>query len=351
MRIFRILDANINRACEGLRVLEDIARFQDNDKRKTAALREMRHTIRELFRPFDRQLLCSRNSVNGPAPETDGVSPTRKGPVQKEEKKSHDDSTRITANFKRTEEALRSLEENSKLLRDKRDIAAVLEQLRFEVYRFEQQFFHKALPVGLYCITASHLSRGRSTPDVVKAMLDGGAKIVQYREKYKTIGEKYREAEILRRITEEYGASFIINDHPEIALAIDADGVHAGQDDLPIHALRQILGNKIIGISTHSPEQAQRAIAEGADYIGVGPIYPTQTKEDVCAAVGLEYAKYALSHVSIPFVAIGGIKEGNLEALISLGIRTVAMVSDITEAQNITEKVRRLNQKIEKSNK
>lgn len=142
----------------------------------------------------------------------------------------------------------------------------------------------------IYALTDSKLSLGRPTLQVARALLDAGIKILQYREKDMDAGLMLEECRALRAMTLEAGACFIVNDHVDIAMLCDADGVHVGQDDLPVEAVRSLIGpDRIIGLSTHSPDQARKAVAVGADYIGVGPIYATQTKKNVCAPVTLEY--------------------------------------------------------------
>ncbi|MBW2366267.1 MAG: thiamine phosphate synthase [Deltaproteobacteria bacterium] len=201
------------------------------------------------------------------------------------------------------------------------------------------------LPAGLYGITAEKFSRGRSNIDVVREMIRGGVKIVQYREKHseKSIASMYEECLEIRRITRENGVLFIINDFVDLALLADADGVHVGQDDLPVEAVRRLVGDKIIGLSTHSPQQATKALASGADYIGVGPIFETHTKDDVCNPVGLAYLEYVAGNLSIPYVAIGGIKEYNIHQVCERGAKTICLVTDIVGAEDIAEKVKTLN--------
>ena len=193
---------------------------------------------------------------------------------------------------------------------------------------------------GLYGLTAEKFSLGRNNVDVVRAMLDAGVRIIQYREKTKKMGAKYEECLQLRAMTREAGAAFIVNDDIDLALLVGADGVHVGQEDLPVGAVRTLVGEKMaIGLSTHSPEQARAAVAHGADYIGVGPIFATQTKDDVCAPVGLEYLDFVVREIDLPFVAIGGIKEHNLAEVAAHGARCLALVTEITQAQDIKKKI------------
>jgi thiamine-phosphate pyrophosphorylase len=206
------------------------------------------------------------------------------------------------------------------------------------------------LPKGIYGITGEKFSRGRGNVEVVEAMIRGGVKVVQYREKHKdkSIREMFEECLAIREITRKYGVMFIVNDFVDIALLANADGVHVGQDDLPVHEVRRLVGHRIVGVSTHSPEQAEAAVRAGADYIGVGPVFETRTKEDVCDPVGLSYLEYAVDNVQIPFVAIGGIKEHNIHEVVSRGAESVCMVTEIVGAEDIEGTVRRLAGVMEK---
>lgn len=196
------------------------------------------------------------------------------------------------------------------------------------------------LKAGIYGITASEYSLGRTNMEVVRQMIAAGIKVIQYREKDKTLREKYNECLQIRAITRKAGVALIVNDHVDLALMVGADGVHIGQDDLPPKQVRALVENKmIIGLSTHSPEQARAAVNCGADYIGVGPIFHTQTKKDVCAPVGFSYLDYVVGNINIPFVAIGGIKEHNIHEVAKRGARCIALVTEIVGADDIAAKV------------
>ena len=208
----------------------------------------------------------------------------------------------------------------------------------------------KKLITGLYCLTSEEHSRGRSNIEVIKAMINAGVKIIQYREKEKKMLEKYNECMQIRELTKKAGVTFIVNDDVDLAMLVKADGIHLGQDDLPVEKVRELVGNEmIIGISTHSPEQAQDAVRRGADYIGVGPIYRTYTKKDVSEPVGLEYLDYVVKNINIHFVAIGGIKESNVDEVISRGAKCVAMVTEIVGAENIEQKILNIRRKLGES--
>jgi thiamine-phosphate pyrophosphorylase len=204
----------------------------------------------------------------------------------------------------------------------------------------------------LYALTYSECSAGRDTVEVVKEMIKGGIKLIQYREKEKSMIEKYRECREIRKLTADAGVFFIINDHIDLALMVGADGIHLGQDDIPLREARNLVGDEmIIGLSTHSPEQGLRAVSEGADYIGVGPIFSTKTKKNVCDPVGFEYLEWVVENLDIPFVAIGGIKKHNLDEIVKRGAKTISLVSEITGNENIPSLIRELNTIIEENRK
>ncbi|SHO49088.1 thiamine phosphate synthase [Desulfopila aestuarii] len=200
----------------------------------------------------------------------------------------------------------------------------------------------KRLPQGLYGITAEKFSKGRSNIEVVQAMITGGIRVIQYREKRheKSYRQILEECRIIRQLTREAGVMFIVNDYLDIALLVDADGLHVGQDDLPVAEARRLLGDgRVIGLSTHSPAQARAAVVEGADYIGVGPIFATKTKDDVCAPVGLDYLEYVRDNIDLPWVAIGGIKRDNLDQVVGRGAERVCLVTEIVGSEDIFKRI------------
>lgn len=184
----------------------------------------------------------------------------------------------------------------------------------------------------------------RDVVTLVKAMLEGGIRIIQYREKHKTPMIRYHEALALRQLTNLYGALLIIDDYVDLAIAVEADGVHIGQDDLPPTVVRHIVGNEmIIGWSTHKIEDIEAAnrYADSIDYIGVGPIYATQTKPN-SYPVGLAYVRYAAQHSVLPTVAIGGIKIHNASAVWAEQPTMICAVSEITEAERMADVIEQL---------
>ncbi|MDF2723900.1 MAG: thiE, partial [Paenibacillus sp.] len=185
------------------------------------------------------------------------------------------------------------------------------------------------LQFRLYAITGEVFHPGRSLVEVMEEAILGGADIVQFRDKTSGSDELLRKAKALRELTRKHGVPFIVNDHVELALEVDADGIHLGQDDMTITEARRRVGAKIIGISTHAIQEALLAEQQGADYIGAGPVYATKTKADVVSPVGLEYIREVADKISIPFVAIGGIKLGNVSDVIRAGATRVCAVSEI----------------------
>jgi thiamine-phosphate pyrophosphorylase len=170
----------------------------------------------------------------------------------------------------------------------------------------------------------------------VEAALQGGVTLLQYRDKNTIDRDRFHTAQKLCELCHRYGALFIVNDRVDIALGVNADGVHLGQQDLPIALVRQLLGaHKIIGKSTTNPAEMEGAIAEGADYIGVGPVYATPTKAGKAAA-GLEYVRHARDNATLPWFAIGGIDANNLQEVIEAGATRVAVVRAIMEADQPT---------------
>jgi len=205
------------------------------------------------------------------------------------------------------------------------------------------------IDTDLYCITSEEHSKGRSNIEVVRQMIKSGVKVIQYREKDKKLLHKYNECQKIRTMTQQAGVTFIVNDNIDIAMLVKADGVHIGQDDLPIEKVRELVGkDMIIGLSTHSPQQAKDAAKRGANYIGVGPIYKTYTKKDVCDPVGLDYLSFVVENLTIPHVAIGGIKENNISEVIGRGAKCIAMVTEIVGADSIEEKIMTIKSKMKR---
>lgn len=201
--------------------------------------------------------------------------------------------------------------------------------------------------VDIYPVTCERLSNGRSNLEVLKAVIQGGARIIQLREKEYSGKKMYDLALKFREITTKAGVLLIINDHVDIAMAVEADGVHLGQDDFPLNAAKKIAPELLIGASTHSLKEAIQAQKEGADYINIGPIFPTGTKEGIERFLGPEAIAAISPAIDVPFTVMGGISESNIDQVLTNGARRVAMVTAITRAPDITAKVKALREKIQ----
>jgi len=199
----------------------------------------------------------------------------------------------------------------------------------------------RSLPqTDLYGITCEALSRGRDNLTVVRELLAAGVRIIQYREKTKTKKEKYAECLALSQMCREAGALFVVNDDVDLALLTGAGAVHVGQDDLPADAVRKLVGpDVIVGVSASSMEEAHDAVARGADYLGVGPIYRTATKEDAGEAVGLDLLQEIARTFTLPLVAIGGITPDNIREVMRRGAACAAMISALVGAEDIAAAV------------
>ena len=193
---------------------------------------------------------------------------------------------------------------------------------------------------GLYLVIGHEFTNGRSVLDVLAAAADGGVRTVQLREKNLSGRELTLLAEKFRRKCDELGVLMLMNDHVDIALAVGADGVHLGQDDMPLEAARRIAPELILGRSTHSVEQALEAQAQGADYVNLGPVIPTRTKNTPVQPLGLEIIRNAAPKLSIPFSVMGGVKEHNIPQLYDAGARIFAMVTELTQADDVAAKAR-----------
>lgn len=205
----------------------------------------------------------------------------------------------------------------------------------------------RLLTARLYLVTSPEKPGGRPLLTTVEAALKGGVDIVQLRN-YEVPDEILLEMACqLRNLTLKYGALFIVNNRPDIAFLSGADGVHVGQEDLPVFAARTVIGEgKIVGLSTHDPDQAKRAVTEGADYIGVGPIFATPTKQGRPAA-GLSFVTEVTGmNLSIPFFAIGGIDLNNLDSVLQSGATRVSVVRCLMEAENPESVAQKLNKSL-----
>lgn len=204
----------------------------------------------------------------------------------------------------------------------------------------------KRIPSGLYLITDQYIVKGLSHIRIAEAALSGGVRFIQYREKLLSKRESFNIALELRKITKKFDATLIINDDVDIAMAVDADGVHLGQEDLPAQTARSLLGNeKIIGLSTHSLKDAEIAQDSGADYIAIGPIFKSTTK-DVRSPLGADIIKAVKGISKLPVIAIGGINEENISDVITAGADGAAVISAIIAKEDIIAAVKRFIRRV-----
>ena len=338
----RIVDANLNRIGESLRLLEDIARLILNDAITSKYLKAMRHDIEDVDFPLKQQLLQARQA------DTD-VGADIKVEQQLDQR---DLSSTIIANSRRIEQSMRVIEELAKTA----DIgleADRFEEARFEIYTIEKELVSRLLRKdkadrikGLYAIIDTDSLKGRLHLDVTRQILDGGARIIQLRDKNTPKKDLLSIAVKLKKLCSEYNALFIVNDYIDIAIACNADGAHIGQDDIPVTAARKLMPlEKIIGCSVSTPEEAVSAQEEGADYIGAAAIYPTGSKTDV-NVIGLEGLRSIKEKTTIPLVGLGGINYDNISEVTACGADSIALISAILGARSPNEATKQIIKKI-----
>jgi len=331
-RLLRLLDANANRAREGLRVVEDYARFVLDDANLARELKEIRHEVATAMSGFVAEAILHRDTAGD----------VGTGVKVSSELHRVDVAAVVVAAGKRVGEAFRGLEEYLKVLAP--EAAARVEAARYRFYDVETRLARSLRPTGvsshfshvrLYVVITESACRGdwlRCAHDAIR----GGADCVQLREKSLDGGELLRRARELVEFCRKRHVLCVINDRPDIAVLSDADGVHVGQGDLPATEARKVVGNsKIVGVSTHNLEQAKQAVLDGADYIGVGPVFRSPTKPRDFVA-GLEFARQVVQAVpQIPAVAIAGITASNVDEVLATGIRAVAVTSAVLGAPDV----------------
>jgi thiamine-phosphate pyrophosphorylase len=359
---YRLLDAAANRGQEAIRVLEDYVRFMRDDAELTQQLKTFRHQFQEILKRFPMESrLESRNT------EYDvGTDISAEGEY---ERPTMDDL--VSANFSRLQEALRSLEEFSKM--SDTQAARQFEQLRYLSYTLHKetadgrrqiaadasgketewtaQPSSSLLPSAVCRLPSLYVlvdcrSDESAFEQLVSALIAGGVDIIQLRDKQADDRMILARSRILKNcITEsDRNVLFIMNDRPDLAILAGADGVHVGQEELPAALVRQMVGTMLIGVSTHSIEQARQAVLDGADYIGVGPVFESETKE-FSQLAGLAYLEEVAAEISIPAFAIGGITEDRLEEVFQTGICRVAVGSALLNAENPKEVAERWKEK------
>lgn len=337
----RLLDAAANRAREALRVLEDVARFILNDAVISEELKSLRHAIQQTLDKITQgAAILARDTIGDVGTTISLPSEMTRSSVL----------SLVRSNAARAQEALRSLEEVTKL--QDGELAGRFEQLRYRVYKTEAVLARRFVitrqleEARLYLLVTDSLCV-QPIGKVVKEACAAGVDIVQLREKSMPDARLRELAGYVRAWTAAAGALFIVNDRPDIASLVGADGVHLGQEDLSIAEARRIIGgDKIVGVSTHNVDQLNRAVLEGADYLGVGPVFPSTTKQ-FDAFAGLEYVREAAGRTSIPWFGIGGINGDNLQMFREAGGKRIAVSSAICNSQNISDTARRLRGALE----
>ena len=326
--IERLLDANLDRAREGLRVLEDWCRFVLRRPDLVVRLKDLRQRLGQCHR-FTYKL--ARHAATD---DSAGLG----HPAQLERENP---LAVVAANAGRVQEALRVLEEFGRALDP--PLAMEAARIRYALYDLEVECLRGGAPDGqsrrerlaqchLYLITSP-------VPDlerVVEAALTAGVRLVQYRPKEQpaTDLERLAQARVLCRLCHRHGALFLLNDRLDLALAAEADGVHLGQTDLPLAEARRLLGpERLIGRSTHCLDQLRQAVSEGCDYVGVGPVHATPSKPGR-DSVGLAYVAAAAAESPLPWFAIGGINATTLAPVQQAGATRVAVIRAITGAED-----------------
>lgn len=341
----RIVDANLNRSAEGLRVLEDVARFILDDPDLSRRLRTARHRLTEEGRSLGTAPLSQRDSEHDVGREN---LPGKSYP---------DLISLVEANASRVEESLRVLEELARLDELNATLnAAAFEQARFALYPVEKEMVsrlsrHDKLRqlTGLYIILDRQALAGRDELELARLTIEGGAKVIQLRDKQGCAGELLPLALRLKELCHNSGVLFIINDYLDLALAAGADGLHLGPKDLPPSVARSWLPrDRLIGCSVTTVSGAVRAKKEGADYISVGAMFPTGNKKSA-VVVGLERLKKVKEAVSPPVVAIGGIDEGNVGEVIAAGADCVAVIDAVLGKPDARKATRQLLRRIKEA--
>jgi thiamine-phosphate pyrophosphorylase len=324
----RLLDAAANRAREGLRAVEDYCRFVLDDALLCGELKALRHDLTAALASLPAgALLHSRDTLGDVGT---GLSTAAEG-----ERTSPASVAR--ANLKRLQEALRSLEEFGKLHGP--DLGRSLETLRYRSYTLEKAILASA-PASerlhharLYLLVTGSQCLGPIDRTIAEAAA-GGVDVVQLREKGLSDRDLLERARQMRRWTRDAGVLFIVNDRPDIARLADADGIHLGQDDMPVREARRILGpDALIGVSTHDLAQLRQAVLDGASYVGIGPTFPSGTK-DFANLAGLDYVRAASAATSLPAFVIGGVQAANIGEVVAAGGRRVAVSQAILRAES-----------------
>ena len=340
--VYRIIDANFNRAREATRVIEEFCRFALNSELLTTRAKQLRHELSACLGKLDAsRLIASRDSLGDV-----GIGQTVDSQLTRAELKDC-----FTAGCKRLTEALRVLAEMTQTINP--SVAETIEKLRFSAYTLEKDIVLFSDPVEKFKAVKLYVIISSSLPADVLSLthrcVAGGADCIQLRAKDIDDAQLFALAAEFVKICKDSGVLSIINDRVDIAAAAGADGVHLGQDDLPIDQARKLqLTPLIIGKSTHSIEQLRAACDELPTYVSLGPVFSTPTKPGL-EPVGLDYVTQAvaiLKDSGICHVAIGGITLDNIEQVLSAGAKVIAVCSAVTESADPTASCQALKQKI-----
>ena len=352
--VFRILDAAINRASEGLRVVEDYLRMDLADAHLAKALKQLRHDLTEATRSIDpQQRIAARDSVSDVGRTIETTAEYQRdtiagGPVAQ---------SVIQPNLARAQQAFRAIEEFSKTLDP--NIAKQIEQLRYRVYTFEKAILTTIVSLKhlgdarLYVLidgcggNSSEAEPFSMLRQTVKALVDAKVDVIQLRDKALTDRELVNAGRAIVDVTRLTDTKFIMNDRVDLAIASNADGVHLGQDELQLADARRIMGAaRLIGISTHSIEQAREAVLAGANYIGIGPVFPSETKT-FDSHVGLKLVSQVAKEIQLPAFAIGGINLENVHEICEAGQSRVAVQNAIVGADDPGQAAREFLKRLE----
>jgi len=334
----RTIDAAANRLREGLRVIEDYLRFTLDDEHLMRILKTNRHQLTEALKFFGHEsLIASRDTLNDVGTDISTTSEFDRQSTQH----------LLQANLKRVQEAARTLEEFGKLISV--EAASIFKQMRYNLYTLEKSILtcvhsqSRLKDCKLYLLVSESLCHHGSGP-AIRESLSAGVNIVQIREKEMTDRQLLEHGKRVREWTRAAGAILIMNDRPDLAVAIDADGVHVGQDELPVREVRQIVGSRrMIGVSTHNIEQARQAVLDGADYLGVGPTFPTTTKSFAeHEYAGLSFIRQIAAEITLPWFAIGGINADNLQEALQAGAQRIAISSAICSHEHPSQITREI---------
>ncbi len=331
---WRILDASANRLREGLRVVEDYVRFILDDAHLSCLIKNCRHRLRTILEPLSQhQLIASRDTQGDVGTTIQTAAERTRGTPR----------SVAVASLKRAQEATRTLEEYSKLLDHSSGVdtsmSIQLESLRYDLYTLEKAILTTAASQQtlaerrLYLLLTAELCRG-DYETTLRDAISGGVGIVQFREKTLPDRDLLALACRVRDITRETDTLLIMNDRPDLAVLCDADGIHVGQEELSVRSVRKIAGSdRLVGVSAHSIEQARQAVLDGADYLGVGPVFPSQTKSFDDFA-GLDLVRNAADEISLPWYPIGGITATNVSQVIAAGATRAAVCGAILSADS-----------------